>query len=453
MCFVNYINCANFIYSLYKLFYYKTAKNIENVKKAAELCGPTGQKLLQFIVMHDGFLSPESKEELSYIFEKCTTHSWKDTEQTYLRDFGKHIEEDFYVNYKDIIPIGSGTIGQVYRLYSTEFNQYVALKVRHSNVEADARNFVKIITRVVNIMNTFTFIPFTILINEFLENIYIQLDYTNEAYNTQLLRKNNANNDHIIIPIVYYSSESIICMSYHDGIPFTSINDNVLKSKISHDLLMFNMSSILIHDLLHCDLHYGNWKVDIKDGEYNIIIYDCGIMGSTFNSNVNKDICMACMDGDYNKIYSILVNDMDVQKNGLLMKEYTRQIMLKEYPSRSDRFSNFLKQMFVYNIKFNNRYLRCIQGLMTCLSLMIISSEKLNKLLGKEGSRLEVFICYYSGVLEKSQKYPELLQHINDWIEKDKNIEKVFYEWLDEYFGHTDKSAFIDAILIKLMES
>jgi len=452
MCFTSYINCFNFIYSLYKLFYYKSSKNIENVRKASELCGPTGQKLLQFIVMHDGFLSAESKEELSYIFEKCTVHSWKDTQEIYLRDFGKNIEEDFYINDTDIIPIGSGTIGQVYKLFSLEYDTYVAVKVRHINVEKDARKFVKTITRVINIMNTFTFIPFTILIHEFLENIYIQLDYTNEAHNTELLRKNNLNNEHIIIPSVYYSSESIICMTYHEGISFTSITDKVLKSRISHDLLMFNMSSILIHDFLHCDLHYGNWKVDIKDEDYNIIIYDCGIMGSTFNSNVNKDICMACMDGDYNKIYSILVTGIGYQKNGDLMKEYTRQIMLKEHDTRSDRFSDFLKQMFAYNIKFNCRYLRCIQGLMTCLSLIIISSEKLNKLLGKDGCRLEIFICYYRGVLEKAKKYPDLLKRINEWIEQDKNIEKVFYEWLDTYFGHTDKSVFIDAILLKFKE-
>jgi hypothetical protein len=73
-------------------------------------------------------------------------------------------------------------------------------------------------------------------------------------------------------------------------------------------------------------------------------------------------------------------------------------------------------------------------------------------MLGKEGCRLEIFICYYSGVLEKSRKYPELLKHINKWIAEDKNIEKVFYEWLDNTFGHNDKSAFIDAILLKFKE-
>lgn len=453
MCFVNYINCLNLVYALYKLFYYKSEKNIENVKKTAELCGPIGQKLLQFIVMHDGFLSPDTKDKLSYIFENCTTHSWKETEMTYLAEFGKHIEEDFDINYRDIIPVGSGTIGQVYKLYNFELNKYVALKVRHYNVESEARQFVKTITRILDFINKFTFLPFTILIHEFLENIFMQLDYTTEAWNTTLLKKNNIRNPQIIIPSIYFFSESVICMTYHDGVPFTQLDDTLLKNKISHDIFMFNMSSILIYDLIHCDLHYGNWKINItENGDYNIVIYDCGIMGSTFNDDINKQICIACMNGDYNTIYSILVKDMDTQENCSLMKEYTEYIMNKDYVSRSERFSDFLKQLFIYKININRRYLRCIQGLMTCMSLLILSSEKLNRLLGKEGNCLEVFLCYYSGLLEKTKKYPELLDYLNVWIEKDKTIETKFYDWLEEHFGHRDKSVFIDAILIKLLE-
>ena len=290
MCFINYINCINLIYALYKLFYYKNDKNIENVKITAEICGPIGQKLLQFIVMHEGFLSHDSKEKLSYIFENCTTHPWEDTEKIYRYEFGRDIQEDFHITQDDIIPIGSGTIGQVYKLYNLQRNEYVALKVRHYNVENDAEIFVKTITRVVNIMNTIIFIPFTILINEFLENIHTQLDYTNEAHNTELLRKHNLTNTHIIVPTIFYNSERVICMSYHYGIPFTEITNPILKTKIAHDMFLFNMSSLLIYDLLHCDLHYGNWKIDIEKDDYKILIYDCGIMGSTYNDSVNKKI-------------------------------------------------------------------------------------------------------------------------------------------------------------------
>jgi predicted unusual protein kinase regulating ubiquinone biosynthesis (AarF/ABC1/UbiB family) len=453
MCFRNYINCINFLLSIYKLFYNETDANIEYVKHTAELCGPIGKKLLQFIVMHEGILSTDSKDKLTYIFENCPTHSWKETEMQYFHDHGRYIHNDFLINNDDTIPIGSGTIGQVYRLFSLEHNKYVALKIRHSNVEYELCIFVKTITRVLNAVNMITFIPFTILIHDFLENIHNQLDYKNEAFNTTLLRKNNVANPHIIIPEIYYCSESTICMSYHDGIPFTEIQDISTKNKIAHDMFLFNMSSLLIYDFLHCDLHYGNWKVNIdNDGNYTIIIYDCGIMGSTNSDEINKKICMSCMDGDYNTIFSIVAKDLNTP-NGILMTEYTQMIMKKNYKTSTDRFSDFLKQLLIYRIKFNSQYLTCTQGLMKCLGLLIYSSEKLTKVLGKEGSRLEVLVCYYSGILEKTKLYPELLDYLNNWIKEDPSIEIVFYDWLEEYFGHRDKTVFIDVILHKLTQT
>jgi predicted unusual protein kinase regulating ubiquinone biosynthesis (AarF/ABC1/UbiB family) len=451
MCFVHYVNCIQFIISIHRLFYNECDKNIENVIKSAEACGPIGKKLLQFIVMHEGILTLSTKNKLSYIFENCPIHSWKDTEMQYYKEYGRYIDEDFIITPEDTIPIGSGTIGQVYKLYSLEYNDYVALKVRHSNVENEVRIFVKTIKDVLYVINMISTIPFTGLVDDFLENIYMQLDYKNEAYNTTVLKKNNLCNHHIIIPTIYYCSESIICMSYHSGIPFTELKEtDLVKNKIAYDMFLFNMSSLLIYDFLHCDLHYGNWKIQIdNDANYKIVIYDCGIMGSTHNDAINKRICMACIDGDYNTIYSIIAKDINTP-NGLRMKKYTEMIMNKKYENHIDRFSDFLKQLLVYKIKFNAEYLTCTQGLIKCLSLLIFSSEKLIKLLGTDGNRLEVFVCYYSGVLKKTGKYPELLDYLDNWMLNDPSIEVFFYDWLEEKFGHRDKSVFIDAILYNL---
>jgi predicted unusual protein kinase regulating ubiquinone biosynthesis (AarF/ABC1/UbiB family) len=457
MFFLDYIKCIKLIYSLYKLFYKESEKNIEIVKYCAENCGPIGQKLLQYLVMQDGFLSSEAKNKLEYIFEDCIAHSWEDTKSIYLADYSKNIEDDFKINEVDKIPIGSGTIGQVYKLYHRELDMYIALKVRHLNVDIEAGKFILTVSNILKVINILAFfVPFTVLIKEFLNNVNIQLDYKLEANNTERLRKNFINDDHIIIPQVFFSSSKIIGMSYHEGIPITKIDDKhkILKTKITHDMLLFNLSSLLIYDLLHCDLHYGNWKVQIdwkEVPEYRLIIYDCGIVGSTYNDDINKKIYMACMDGDYNKIYEIMAPDMDTQKNGLLMKKYTEELMNKYYKNRTDKFADFLKQMFMYNIKINTVYLRCIQGLLTCLSLLVHTSEKVTKTLGKDGSRVEVFICYYSGVLKKIKKYPALLNYFNIWMQTDSNIEKVFYEWLEKYFGHQDKEVFIDAILHHLI--
>ena len=453
MCYNNYIKCGRLIYSLRQLFYDESDANIKAVQVYAYACGPIGQKLLQFMVMHDGFLSSTTKDKLKYIFEDCITHSWEETELIYKEDFDRDIYDDFDIKKSCKVPIGSGTIGQVYKLYHRELKQYVALKVRHLDIEVQTATFIKVVNDILAVVHRFVLIPFSIMIKEFLNNIECQLDYCLEAYHTNTIRINCREDTHIIIPEVYYNSCRVIAMSYHEGTSFLDIADKRLKAVISADMFLFNVSSLMVHDLLHCDLHYGNWKVLLNDedeGAYKLIIYDCGITGSTHNDAINKKIFMASMDGDYQQVYEIIAPDMHQQKHGLLMKQYTKEIMDKYYVNTADRFTDFLKQLSVYQININTAYLRCIQGLLTCLCLLLITAGKLTKILGKDGSRLEVYVCYYGGVLEKINKYPALSQYINAWIASDPTIETVFYNWLDENFGHRDKSVFIDAMLEKL---
>jgi len=161
---------------------------------------PVGQKLLQFFMMHDGFLSAESKKKFVYIFEECITHSWEETQKLYVEDFGRHIEEDFDINGLDIIPVGSGTLGQVYKLFHRKMKKHIALKVRHPNVERDAQRLISTINFILNTAEWIKNIPFSALIREFLNNIHVQLDYSLEAENTKKIRNNFIQDNHIIIP-------------------------------------------------------------------------------------------------------------------------------------------------------------------------------------------------------------------------------------------------------------
>lgn len=446
--------CCTLLYSLYKLFYSETNEHIEAVRRSAQSCGPFGQKLLQFIMMHDGFLSSESKKKFGYIFEHCSTHSWEDTQEMYYQDFDRDIEEDFEIRGTDIIPIGSGTIGQVYKLFHRKLNKYIALKVRHPKIEEDSRRFVYTIQTLLYMTEWVKNIPFSILIREFLNNIHIQMDYRLETENTKQMRKNFMDDSHIIIPKIYYYNTRFIAMSFHEGVSFPKIKDAALRIKVSSDLLLFNTASLLVYDYLHCDLHYGNWKVLVlPDGEYKLIIYDCGIIGSTGDEEINKKVLLSSLDGDYTSTYKMLVPDMIEQKNGAAMLAYTETLMNTYYEKSSDRFSDFLKQLFLYKIHFNLDILRCIQGLLTCLSVLSIVADRLTKFLGTAGNRKEILVCYYHGILQKLQKYHVLATYLETWMEEDPMIETVFYEWLEETFGHRDKGVFIDATIHYLLST
>jgi len=97
-------------------------------------------------------------------------------------------------------------------------------------------------------------------------------------------------------------------------------------------------------------------------------------------------------------------------------------------------------------------YLRCIQGVLTCLNVLVITTDKLTKILGKKGNRLEILVCYYHGLLKKMDKYPVLTKYLEIWMEEESMIEQVFYDWLEDTFGHRDKDVFVDAIIHRLLQ-
>ena len=106
---------------------------------------------------------------------------------------------------------------------------------------------------------------------EFINNIYLQIDYVQEAKNTIQLRKNFINNKCIIIPEVYTYTDNFIIMSYHHGEQYNNVDEN---SQILSSMMInfFYMTSLLVYDFLHADLHYGNWKIIKENNETKLLV-------------------------------------------------------------------------------------------------------------------------------------------------------------------------------------
>ena len=449
--------CAKLIYGLYKLFYDETDANIASVKHAAADCGAIGQKLLQFFMMHEGFLTPECKKHFGHVFEDGETHTWGETSAMYQEDFGEAIEDVYEISEIAPFPIGSGSIGQVYKLFHKGLNKYVAVKVKHPDVDEQASRFVRNIQRVIRTVEYVRAIPFSLLVNEFLSNIHIQLDYSLEAENTNRMREYFSDEPLVVIPEVFQHSPRFIVMSYHEGRPYTDIQDPILKTRVSCDLYHFVISSLLNYDFMHCDLHYGNWKVIFDESamheaisNYQLVIYDCGIIAQTNNYEVSREIVCAVFDGNYLRIADILVPDMDNQRHGKMLRKYVVEVMKTPYTNSSDRFADIVKKALLLGIRLDPIVLRCIQGVITCMNIITFSTNKLTKTLGKQGNRMEVVICYNNELLKRINKFTALQKCMQDWIDNDPDIEKVFLEWLESSFGHHDVYVFMDVITQQL---
>lgn len=438
------------------MFYYESERNIQRVKKCAESCGVVGTKLLQFLTMHDGIVSPKNRVYFQDVYENCTPHSWEYTARIYKEQYGRDIEQDFDMDGGDddaTVPVGSGSIGQVYKLYHRTLEKHVAVKVKHPLAVHTATRFVSNVTFLLNIIDRLWPLPFAMLIREFITNIYNQLDYNNEAQNTQRLGAYFADQPNIVIPTVYSVRPDIIIMSHHDGKAFTDITCPVLRKKASFHLYLFMLSSFISYDFLHCDMHYGNFKICEGDNnDIKLIVYDCGIIGSTGNPAVNKDIILSTSAGDYVRVAEVVANPpLREQKRGAEMVAYCERVMEESGDGvnvdNSAVLADIIKQLFLHNIKMDTNILRSLQGLIICMQILAICTNTFTKIIGSQRRSREVLIVYNHAMLQKLGIHRDLMLAFEKWFEDEPTMVPIFYEWLDDAHGHRDLDIFIETMM------
>lgn len=441
-------NCLRFVRALYRLYYNETDINVDLTMRYAQRCGPIGTKLLQFLVCNEGFFSVDYRRKFEGVLDDCESHAIEHTFALYTSDFGRNLFDDFDISADQVIPIGSGTIGQVYKFHHRGMGIDVAVKVKHPNVNAQARSFASSLHRIFWFMELFTTIPFAFIVREFASNIEIQLNYLEEARNTRQMRKNFENEPHIIIPEVYKCSENFIIMSYHDGKSFSDITDENTKLHVSIDMYLFMLSCLLNYNLLHCDLHMGNWKVALQsDGSYKMIVYDFGLTSSIHDTRLSKSIVMSLFSDDFELLTKIMVPGWESDILWPDLKRYICTVKAKKYMNYADKYATIFKRALSMGMPMDVDVIRILQGVILCIHIINVSRSKLNKILGPNGNCTEVMLCYNIAMLKSIKKYSDLLETLESWKERDTNIQHVFDKWLEESFGHKNESVFVDVML------
>ena len=215
-------------------------------------------------------------KKLEEFYEYNHTHDISYTKQIYHQDFHKSFNDDYIF---DSI-IGSGSIGQVYKIKHKHTNQYYAMKINHPHINH----------QIIFLKYIILFIQYIPFINKQM-NYYIPidlyqfiLDFKNQT--NMILETNNClrfyeyykDNDLIIIPKIISFSKNIIIMSYEEGIRFDDLQvNNYMKFKCIQLLQIFIKNNQLITNFNHGDLHKGNWKIKLNHkSQPSLIIYDFG---------------------------------------------------------------------------------------------------------------------------------------------------------------------------------
>ena len=439
---ISIIRYSCFLWSIYKLIINENNENINNVKNNAIKCGPLAIKLLQYILSRDNIIKTK---KLNFVLEDCMVHSFKETNFIYLQEFGKLITEDFIIK-PDTLPVGSGSIGQVYKIRSIKLNKFVAVKIKHPGVDTDIKNFTRAIKVILFLFGRF--IPFKYTIVEFIENIQLQLDYHKEASNYKCLYNNFSDEDTFIIPEIYSFSDSVIIMSYHEG----SHYDTLTKQQqliVSMYLNFFELTSCLIHDLLHGDLHKGNFKVLVlPSNEIKIIIYDCGLMCTTNDLSFNKEFFKYIFNNDYTSLIKLISNNESMDK----IKKCTIEINKLSYFSSENRLKLIISKVMQHGLFKNLDSIHLLNAIGIFSDIQGISVNKFTRYTCKDDPTNAIIFYNYIEFLKKMNKFHQLTHFLEDWVNEDLNNKSIYYNWLDTEFGHTRGDIIADILYSSFME-
>tara|TARA_B110000285_G_C15073246_1_gene589212 strand:- start:472 stop:1623 length:1152 start_codon:yes stop_codon:yes gene_type:complete len=221
-------------------------------------------------------------KDLSVFYNNCPIHDISHTEKIYYENFNENIYDKYIIN--NII--GSGSIGQVYKITNIKSKKEYAMKILHPNVDEEfiifsifLYIFILFTKCFLNIKNSDS--------KTFIKNLGNQIDYNIESLNCTKICNLYKNNKFINIPLIYKCSKNIIIMDLlnMDNYVENSTQISIKKYKCLLLLLIF-INNNCMNNLSHGDMHSGNWSIDYNiDENYPIInIIDFGFC---FNIDIN----------------------------------------------------------------------------------------------------------------------------------------------------------------------
>lgn len=206
-------------------------------------------------------------------------HSFRDT----LESVAAQSPETAVELVNQSLPIKSGTMSLVYEGRMGE--RRVVIKVRRNGADAALREALANFDMLLRFLTWFSSVR-NLNLHEILaenrESLLGQTDFSREVRDAQRMRHNFRNLEYVVIPVVYpeftAANPVMIVMDYVDG---CTIDEVATADKDEYALLFARyVSKCLFFDrFFHADLHPGNIRFMMHEGEKRLGIIDFGIMG------------------------------------------------------------------------------------------------------------------------------------------------------------------------------
>ena len=238
-------------------------------------------KLGQFLSTRADVMPDVWVENLKSLQDAVPREPWRRTARTLNECFGSGLGA-----FAEIapVPLATASIASVHRATMGPQAHAVVIKVQRrgirSVIESDLRNLRFIVRKVAKENKKF---DFTAMIDEWIDETIRELDFVNEAHNTELVRHNLVGINGVKIPKVIRGegispTPRTLVLEYVEGEKITTttnIHDRTSAEKLVETLTAAYAQQIFVDGVFNADPHPGNLMVEHATGQ--LVLLDFGL--------------------------------------------------------------------------------------------------------------------------------------------------------------------------------
>jgi ubiquinone biosynthesis protein len=257
----------------------------ETVRYMLQELGPTYVKLGQIISSRAEQLPPEWRTQMAKLQSNVEPFPYDIAETIITRELGAPLSQLYSTFEKE--PLAAASTAQVHRATLLD-GQEVVVKVQRPDIDVTVRadlNVIRDLTR--NLELRFSWArnsDINAIANEYADNILLELDYTNEAFNGRMLARNMQVFPDVHVPAIYpdLSTARVMTQEFIRGVKITNVEAldaaGVDRTRLAVTFMRAVVKQVLYDGFFHGDPHPGNVLVDPRTSQ--IIFLDLGMVGT-----------------------------------------------------------------------------------------------------------------------------------------------------------------------------
>ena len=425
--------------------------NIDNCNYLKELIIKNGCVTIKFAQWYISNLRRRNNKNIKNfckyfedIFDQCPYHKLEHTENMFQENFNYSLYD--FIQKDTLKPIASGSIGQVYKARLINSDSWVAIKIKHPELNQDIDKYYNLL-KIINFLSRFEYfskkyyLPFNI--DEFIEDIASQVDFNIETKNANIFRNIFKDNHMVCIPKIYNNTKDIIISEFIETTDYNDLS-KYNKFKCAINLSCFFQECSIIHNFMHGDLHCKNWQTQkIDENNYKLVIFDCALSFSAENVVATQNLwdVFETQDlSDCDEKFNLLINTINqyLLKNDVLSdksKETLKKLYIDYINSNLD-FSylanNIIEEIYQNNLVCKKSF--CNVFFMIGLLLEFFSEANMvcskSENVSKRSLVIKKNLFESINFCQVTNSYPLLLKNLNKRLDeikdKDNTLENLF---------------------------